>query len=206
VSSDSLSGFSFVPPSIGAAGPLTGRRFTLADAKPLYDAVIASQAELVPWMAWAKNYRLDMATAFVRDNTVTKDTKVNEVSYVACDDQHPFLGSFGFHGRLGPGELEIGYSVNSRCTRRGIATTMAALLSEAAFTIPGIEAIEIHHDRANHASGGIPMRLGYQRIGFQEREPEAPGEEGIEVLWRMKRGDWPTSPGAKLLTSIRQSA
>ena len=203
---DPLSGFSFVPPSICAAGSLTGRRFTLADAEPLYDAVITSQAELIPWMAWAKDYRLDMATAFVRENTVTKDTKVNEVSYVACDDQHPFLGSFGLHGRLGPGELEIGYWVDSRCTRRGIATKMAALLSEAAFTIPGIEAIEIHHDRANHASGGIPMRLGYQRIGFQEREPEAPGEEGIEVLWRMKRGDWPTSPGAKLLTSIRQSA
>jgi len=206
VNRDSLSGFSFGPPSICAAGSLTGRRFTLADAEPLYDAVIASQAELVPWMTWAKDYRLGMARAFVRENTVTKDTKVNEVSYVACDDQHPFLGSFGLHGRLGPGELEIGYWVDSRCTRRGIATKMAALLTEAAFTIPEIEAIEIHHDRANHASGGIPMRLGYQRIGFQEREPEAPGEEGIEVLWRMERGGWPTSPGAQLLTSIREGS
>jgi len=93
---------------------------------------------------------------------VAQGPQVTEVTYVACGDQHLFLGSFGLHGRQGPGELEIGYWVNSRCTRRGIATTMAALLSEAAFTIPGIEAIEIHHDRANHASGGIPMRLGYQ--------------------------------------------
>jgi len=206
VSSDSLAGFSFVPPSICAAGSLTARPFTLTDEKPLYDAVITSQAELIPWMAWAKDYRLDMATAFVRENAVAQGPQVTEVTYVACGDQHLFLGSFGLHGRQGPGELEIGYWVDSRCTRRGIATKMAALLSEAAFTIPGIEAIEIHHDRANHASGGIPMRLGYQRIGFQEREPEAPGEEGIEVLWRMERGDWPTSPGAKLLTSVRQSA
>jgi ribosomal-protein-serine acetyltransferase len=204
VGRDRLSGFTFVPPGIRDAGSLTGRSFTQDDAQLLYDGVIASQRELIPWMAWARGYQFDMAVAFARYNTVVKGAKVTEVSYVACDDQHPFLGSFGLHARLGPGELEIGYWVDSRSTRRGIGTQMAALLTEAAFTIQGIEAVEIHHDRANHASGGIPRRLGYQRIGSQEREPEAPGEKGVEMLWRMECDDWPTSPGAQLLTSIRE--
>jgi len=56
--------------------------------------------------------------------------------------------------------LEIGYWVHAAHTRRGHASAAAAALTTVAFTLPGIEIVEIHHDRANLASEGVPRKLG----------------------------------------------
>ena len=52
--------------------------------------------------------------------------------------------------------LEIGYWVHVDHLQKGYATEMARILTSAAFTVPGIERVEIHHDKANTRSGAIP--------------------------------------------------
>ncbi|MEX6428822.1 GNAT family N-acetyltransferase [Ferrimicrobium acidiphilum] len=205
MSHGALAEFWFVPPEVGAIGSFGCRRFVLDDVDRVYDAVYSSKGELIPWMPWAKDYHRAMAEEFVRRNVEagSGDTLVNEVSYVVHDDEHPFLGSFGLMGRLGVGTLEIGYWVDSRYTRQGIATRAAALLTEAALTIPTVSAIEIHHDRANHASGAVASRLGYRKVSIRSRHPQAPGEEGVEVRWRMERSEWLACAGAQLLARAR---
>jgi RimJ/RimL family protein N-acetyltransferase len=97
------------------------------------------------------------------------------------------------HHRIGYGGLEIGYWTHPAFLRTGIATTAVAMLTDAAFAVPGITRVEIHHDRANEASAGIPRKLGFHLIGQAAREPQAPGEIGVACRWRMTREKW-TAP------------
>ena len=99
-------------------------------------------------------------------------------------------GSCGLHFRIGAGGAEIGYRIHPAHTRRGLATEVARQLCERAFSDPAIDRVEIHHDRANTASGGVPPKLGFELIGDTQVAPVAPGEEGVERVWRLTRGDW----------------
>jgi len=99
-------------------------------------------------------------------------------------------GGGGLHHRIGEGGLEIGYWIHPAFLRRGLATRTAGLLTDAAFTVPGITRVEIHHDKANRASAGVPGKLGFQWVGESSDEPEAPAEIGIECRWRMEKGAW----------------
>ena len=71
------------------------------------------------------------------------------------------IGGSGLHRRRGPHGLEIGYWVHIDHTRCGYASEVAAAMTTTAFTIDGIERVEIHHDKANVASAGVPRRLGF---------------------------------------------
>jgi ribosomal-protein-serine acetyltransferase len=68
------------------------------------------------------------------------------------------------------------------------------MLTDAAFGLPGIGRVEIHHDKANQASAGVPRKLGFTWLGESVDEPEAPAEEGIEWRWRMKKEGWREGP------------
>jgi RimJ/RimL family protein N-acetyltransferase len=99
-------------------------------------------------------------------------------------------GACGLHRRVGPGGLEIGYWVRTRDTGRGIGTEAARRLCAIAFADSGTDHVEIHHDRANAASGRIPAKLGFSRIAERPVAPETSGEAGVEVIWRLTRAAW----------------
>ncbi len=99
-------------------------------------------------------------------------------------------GSCGLHRRIGPCRLELGYWIHPAFTRRGLATRVAWMLTDAAFALPGIERVEIHHDKASEASAGIPAKLGYSFVGERPDGRDAPAEAGIEWLWRMIKHEW----------------
>ena len=101
-------------------------------------------------------------------------------------------GGCGLHRRRGPGVLEIGYWLRPSHQGRGLATTLAALLTEAAFTLEEIDAVEIHHDKANQLSASVPRRLGFRFVGERDDEVAAPGEVGIDCTWCIERSDWLT--------------
>ncbi len=206
-SQDCKEEFQFGVPEMQGAGWLRCRLIEASDAPWLLEAVTASQAHLQPWMPWAvTDYTQDMAEEFVTAQVQRDGKLVSEAIYVPCDAEHVFLGCFGLHARLGQGALEIGYWVDVRHTRRGVATLAAALLTEAALSIPGVSRVEIHHDEANTLSAGVPQRLGYSLGCSVQREPEAPGEIGVECQWRMRGQDWPSSAGAQLLAEARGQA
>ena len=99
-------------------------------------------------------------------------------------------GSCGLHRRLGPSALEIGYWVHPSFTRRGLATTAARALTQAALSLPEITYVEIHTDKANSASARVPQRLGYRLVTERPDDRHAPAEVGIECVWRMEREMW----------------
>jgi ribosomal-protein-serine acetyltransferase len=53
-----------------------------------------------------------------------------------------------------------------------------------------LDRVEIYHDAANVASGRIPAKLGYARLGERPARdlwPPAPGETGTDVAWQITR-------------------
>ena len=113
-------------------------------------------------------------------------------------------GSCGLHRRRGPRTLEIGYWIHVSFTRRGLATAVARILTDAAFTVRGIDHVEIHHDRANEASSGIPAGLGFAKVAERADEVEAAGESGVEVIWQMTAAAYPTSVAAAVVDRARR--
>ena len=100
------------------------------------------------------------------------------------------IGGTGLHRRAGPDTLEIGYWIHVDHIGRGYATELSAGLTDLAFTVDGIEHVEIHHDAANVRSAAVPRKLGFAHVATEPREPLAPGHTGVEWTWRVGRAAW----------------
>jgi ribosomal-protein-serine acetyltransferase len=100
------------------------------------------------------------------------------------------VGGCGLHRRIGPGGLEIGYWVHPQHLHQGVATQATRLLVTAAFSVPDVTHVEIHNDKGNTASAGVPQKLGFILIDERPDAPRAPAEIGIEQRWRMHRDQW----------------
>jgi ribosomal-protein-serine acetyltransferase len=163
------------------------------DALVLSDAVAESSEHLRPWMAWIAGepltieQRRSMLIGFERDWLAGGDVVLG----MFLDGR--VVGGCGLHRRIARDGLELGYWVHPHFTRRGLATTAARLLTDTALTLPGITHVEIHHDKANLASAGVPRRLGFWRLAEVPDEIEAPAEFGIEWQWRIDQERWARS-------------
>jgi len=176
------------PPETLRHGQVSLRRWRRDDAAALLAAVIESQEQLWPWMPWAADYDADRAAEFLSECDA-QWVSGSAFAYAIVVGGH-IVGSAGLHNRVGDGGLEIGYWVHGDWTGRGIATDAAAALTDAALELPGIDRVEIYHDAANLASGRIPAKLGYARLGERpprDLGPAAPGDAGIDVVWQFTR-------------------
>jgi RimJ/RimL family protein N-acetyltransferase len=177
------------PERLDLGGGLVLRRWCPADAEALTLAIAESIEHLRPWMPWAMGANLEEQRA-----TLARWDQEWDGGGDLCYGLFlgpVALGAFGLHRRIGPDGLEIGYWVHAAHTRRGHASAASGALTTVAFTLPGIEVVEIHHDRANLASEGVPRKLGYSLVGERPRRgAPSPAESGTFLIWRMTREDW----------------
>jgi RimJ/RimL family protein N-acetyltransferase len=165
-------------------GTVTLRRWHEQDAAPLHEVVRESLAHLRPWMAWATDgYTLEAAAGFV---TGTADEWARGTAFnyaIVVSDR--IVGAASLMARIGPGGLELGYWLRPAFVGRGVATRAAALLvAEACHA--GARRVEIVTDVANARSAAIPRRLGFEEVGRRPpQEPVTPGEDGLDVVWRL---------------------
>jgi RimJ/RimL family protein N-acetyltransferase len=166
------------------------RRWTPGDAELLGTAVSESLEHLRPWMPWITQEPMSLP-----DRRVWLAARERE--WAGGGDVHMgvFLdgaaaGAIGLHHRIADDGLEIGYWTHPRFTRRGLATGAARLATTAALTVPGVTHVEIHHDRANLASRGVPRALGYEFVAERPGAAETPAEVGIDWIWRIDASGW----------------
>jgi RimJ/RimL family protein N-acetyltransferase len=166
------------------------RRWRVEDAEAQEQAIAESTDHLRPWMAWMADepQTLDQRRALAA--RWEEEWSEGGDVYLAILAGGDVAGSCGLHRRRGPDVLEIGYWIHPAFTRRGLAATVAEMLTDAAFSLPEICAVEIHHDKANVASAGVPRRLGYRLVGEKADGVAAPAESGIDCAWRIERADW----------------
>ena len=169
------------------------------DVDALITAVAGAIDHLRPWMPWIADEPMDrVARLALIEEWEAAWASGGDAVYGAFvrPDPHPpatpavVVGGTGLHRRVGPGGLEVGYWVHAHHTRQGYATEIARAVTEAAFTDPDIDRVEIHHDRANEASAAVPRALGFRYVDYRKSEPVAPGETGAVCTWRTTRPEW----------------
>ena len=169
-----------------SSGDVTLRRWRADDADLAYRLVTGTIEHLRPFMPWAQDYTPESAREYVQACELDWESGT-AFNYLISLNGEP-AGSAGLMARVGPGGLEIGYWVHRARTGRGVATAAARALTDAAFGLPGIGRVEIKHDLNNAASGQVPRKLGYARVGTAAGgQPRAPGECGTSAVWRMVR-------------------
>ncbi len=166
------------------------RRWAVADAEAIGRAVAESAEHLRPWMAWIAEEPVALERRRARIAEWEREWSQGGDVIMGVFVDGRVAGGCGLHRRIGAGGLEIGYWIHPAFLRRGLAARTARTLTDAAFAIPGISRVEIHHDKANQASAGVPRKLGFEWLGESTDEPEAPAELGIEWRWRMEKGTW----------------
>jgi ribosomal-protein-serine acetyltransferase len=166
------------------------RTWTEDDADALARAIAESLDELLPWMPWAALEPLPVheRRQLIRGWDATWSDGGEVIYGIFLDGA--VIGGTGLHRRAGPHDLEIGYWIHSGHVRRGYATEAARALTDLAFTLDAIDRVEIHHDRANGASGAVPAKLGFERVEEREKEQTAPGETGVDCIWATTRNQW----------------
>ena len=160
------------------------------DVAAVHDAIEASLEHLRPWLVWTRlepltvEQRLDL----VRSGRVAWQDG-GDANYGAFRDGL-VVGACGLRHREGPSTLDLGYWVHVDHVGQGYSTEMARGLTSAAFGVPGIERVEIHHDRANERSGAVPRSLGFTQGAERPDGVHASGEVGIDCTWWVDRSDW----------------
>jgi ribosomal-protein-serine acetyltransferase len=185
-----VSGDGLILPELIEGEGLTLRRWTAADAELLASAVEESAEQLRPWMPWMLREPETIA-----QRRATLDAREREWAeggdvMLAIFSGDRVAGSCGLHHRVGPDTLDLGYWIHPAFARGRLAAKVVLLLTDTALSLPGIEHVVIHHDKANSASARIPAQLGFRFVGETPDQPQAPGEIGIDCAWRMSRAEW----------------
>lgn len=170
------------------------RRWTEDEAETLEAVVTANLDHLRPYMPWIafEPMAIEDRRALVRDWEEKRLAGGDVV--VGVFEDGVAVGSAGLHRRIGPGGLEIGYWVAADHLGEGIARRASAGLTDAAFTLPDIDRVEIRHDISNAYSRNVPKTLGFRLIGRDDpnRDTKAPAETGVDLVWRVTRDEWLT--------------
>lgn len=167
------------------------------------DAVAASMEHLSPWLPWATQEAADPDNQRVRITEAEAFWEAGSEFVYSLFLPHgddadvaggsmpagQLLGMFGLHRRAGPGAIEMGYWIHAAHAGRGYATAAARALTSVALALPHVQRVEIHCDAANAASAAVPRKLGYRLDRVEEREPEAAGETGRQMIWVQERPD-----------------
>ena len=178
------------PPEKLTGARLVVRRYWPTDAPALHRAVTASVEHLRPWMPWIEEEPLEVEDRRHLIAEWDEAWEAGQDHYFGIFDGAELVGACGLHARLGPGALEIGYWTRVDRTGTGVATEAAGCLVAAAFSMPTIHAVEVHHDVANTASGRVPERLGFRHVEDRPEPAEAPAETGVRRIWRLTREEW----------------
>lgn len=160
---------------------LTIQRWTSADIEPMEALIVENLDHLRPWMAWAAR---EPITAEQRQRLFDRwdrywKTSAGAVYSVRIGGE--LVGGCAIHRRNDTRSAEMGYWLAKNATSQGIATRTARLLTDAAFQLASVDAVQISHEHSNTRSGTVAERLGYTRLPTPS--PDA-------TRWRTDRSQW----------------
>jgi RimJ/RimL family protein N-acetyltransferase len=93
----------------------------------------------------------------------------------------------------------IGYWIHVDHIGLGYATETSAALTKVAFTIEGMDRVEIHCDPANLASAAVPRKLGFTHEATLRRRSRWSDEQFTDsMIWTLFAADFATSPASQI--------
>jgi ribosomal-protein-serine acetyltransferase len=177
-----------LPEALRSSGLLL-RRYCAADGAAVHEAALESVAEVAPYETWCHaGYTLDEAVEYAGWWDQAWDG--GRAFYFAVTDEATdrYLGSCG----LCPVEAEhatagLGFWVRTSDTGRGVATTAARLVAEAAFEHLSLNRIELLIAVDNAASRRVAEKVGAAYEGTLRKRlvlPAGPTDMAMYALVR----------------------
>jgi RimJ/RimL family protein N-acetyltransferase len=142
-----------------------------AHADSLFQAVLSSQAELLPWMPWAREPSVD---GVLEQTMGSRRAWRRDAEFHFClveKDTRPVLGVAGLN-RNGTASAELHYWIRSDHAGRGLTTEACRALLAWAPVALGVSRLTLWAGRENHASRRVAVKLGFKHLGPLDWEPE----------------------------------
>jgi RimJ/RimL family protein N-acetyltransferase len=154
------------------------------DAPLLKESIDLSLPQLREWMPWAlaEPTTLDDKVKLVRSMRAEFDTDADYVMGVFDPAEEKWLGGTGLHPRGEPGTLEIGYWIRSDESGRGVATEVAAVLTDVALTVCGAARLDVKVAPGNAASLRVVEKIGLTPRGLRPEACSAPDGSPLDGL------------------------
>ena len=170
---------------------LTIREYRMDDVEALDAAIVRNREHLLPWVGdWIKREPIGLDARRALMHTWVETYPTGGDNAVGIFIGNELVGGTGLHDRNAPGDVEIGYWVDTRYEGRGIATRVAAALTDHAFHHPSVERVLIIHAAGNTKSRRIPEKIGFREVPGEHVCGDAPG-----VRWECTRQEWDARQG-----------
>jgi RimJ/RimL family protein N-acetyltransferase len=142
-----------------------------AHAESLFQAVIDSRPELLPWMPWAREPVL-AGTRFQADRSERIWREGAEFHFCLVErGTRQVLGVAGLN-RDGAGSAELHYWIRSDHAGQGLTTEACRALVEWAPRALGVRRLTLWAGRDNTASRRVATKLGFAHIGPLDWQPD----------------------------------
>ena len=142
-----------------------------AHAEALFQAVIDSRAELLPWMPWARRPSVD-ETCNQTESSRREWRRDREFHFCLIErGTRPVLGIAGLN-RDGAGSAELHYWIRSDHAGKGLTTEACRALVDWAPRALGVRRITLWAGRDNTASRRVATKLGFVHIGPLDWRPD----------------------------------
>jgi RimJ/RimL family protein N-acetyltransferase len=140
-------------------------------AQGIFEAIVASQSELLPWMPWAREPTLEGA----REETANsaRDWKADMRFHFAAieRDSGIVLGVMGF-ARESDAAAELSYWIRTDHAGRGLTTEACLALIDWARHSLRLQRLTLWAGRENKASRRVAGKLGFSHLGSLDWQPE----------------------------------
>ncbi|WP_062318356.1 GNAT family N-acetyltransferase [Demequina maris] len=159
-----------VPPRIETER-LVIRRLEPADVPAMHEAILANVAHLLPFIPWAPSepQTLEQREAKVAEFTAAFDAGEDFALGMFDRTTGAYVGGTGFHTRVGPEALEIGYWIRADRQGEGLVTEAVLALTAVALLYAGATRVELWCDPANVRSNAVAARSGFTAAGSSTR-------------------------------------
>jgi ribosomal-protein-serine acetyltransferase len=142
-----------------------------AHAESLFQAVVDSRPELLPWMPWAREPTLEGTRnqAEISQRAWRQD---GEFHFCLVDrGTRQVLGIAGLN-RNRDGSAELHYWIRSDHSRRGLTTEACRALIDWAPRALGVRRLTLWAGRDNTASRRVATKLGFTHVGPLDWRPD----------------------------------
>ena len=139
----------------------------ISDYPEIYEAIVESKKELIPWMPWAEKSNLKNTEESTR-MAVSKFISREDLRYHFHDKKTgQFLVGSGLH-RIDwdVPKFEIGFWCRSSKVGNGYVTEGVKALADMAFDRLNASRVEIRCDQRNFASSAVAKRAGFSLEGI----------------------------------------
>jgi ribosomal-protein-serine acetyltransferase len=160
------------------------------DVDELYRVVDANRAYLAEWLPWAGESQLENVVEFVHRAHAQAEAN-NGFQANIVDFEGAIAGFIGFTSiDWANRSTTIGYWLAEDRQGRGTMTEAVRVLTTHAFTVWGLNRVEIRAAVGNERSAAVPERLGFVREGvLRQAERHADGFKD-NVVYSMLAEEW----------------